>query len=135
MASDTAWDPDPLRAARRRLAARFAALVTLLLAAGSVGVFVYVRRSMQVAFDATHDLAIRSALETIDLSGSSPAVNQQAFQEEFRELNLTLGVVDVTIWDAAGRELARASVRDERPPGQGPDREVRGEREHTIVVR
>lgn len=125
---------DPLRTARWSLALRFAALVTFLLAGGSVGVFVYVRHALLTSFDATHDLAIRSLRETLVQRGPVLSVKNPEFHEEFDELSATLGVVSASLWEA-DRELAHASMLPERFPPRGLAREVRGEREHTLVIR
>lgn len=135
MGSGIALSRDTLATARRHLTARFTALILLLLVAGSVGVYAYVRHALLAAFDTTHDLAILSALESVNVAGPDPWVDGPAFQEEFEELNLSLGVVVVTVWDVSGRELAHAAVHHERVAASGPPREVRGEGEHMMVVR
>jgi signal transduction histidine kinase len=126
---------DALATARWHLIARFTALIALLLVAGSVGVYAYVRHSLLGALDTTHALAIHSALESVRLGGAEPVVDGPEFQEEFEELNLTLGVVALTIWDSAGRELAHAAIHHEKLAASGPSREVRSDGEHMIIVR
>lgn len=122
-------------AARWRLAARFAGLVLVLLVAGGVAVYSHVRHTLLDAFDSTHELAIRSALESVNVQGTTVLVDAREFHEEFEELRQTLGVTAVVLWDSQGHELARAPTQDPPWAAAGPGREVLGDGPRAVVVR
>lgn len=124
-----------MQAARWRLAARFAGLVFVLLVAGGAAVYSYVRRALIGAFDTTHELAIQSVLESVSVRGATVLVDAREFHEEFEELRQSLGVTAVALWDAQGKELARAPAQHPSWGAAGPRRELLGDGPRAVVVR
>lgn len=143
-ASGIALWRDPVARARSRLAIQFALLCAAVLCGSGVAVYSYVRHTLHAAFDAAHDLALRSVLETLKAEtgpgtrGTEPTVRRHDFDEEFDELEATLGVVEAGIWSAEGTLLAGAAVHgwsSPSTPPAGPDREERLTPRGPVVVR
>lgn len=95
----------------------------------------FVRRSLTAAFDGAHDLAIASVLETLDRSASGLGVKGKAFEEEVAEIEATLGVVGVAVFDRDDRPLASAAIHGRTLVAHGAARAVQGEGAGAIVVR
>lgn len=126
---------DLVPSTRWRLSIRFSFLVFLLFMMGGAGAYFYVRHTMLRMFDAAHELAIHSVLESINESGESISVNEAEFYEEFAELNLTLGVVAAVVFDHQGKPIVEAGLSHRSPEPVGPPHEIQGEGDHTVVIR
>lgn len=109
--------------------------MALVVLAGGGGVYLYVRQVMLDAYDGAHVLAINSVLENVHAKGAQIDVEKVGFDEEFRELNLTLGVIDAQLRLDDGRVLAAASMRDTPTHFSSKEREVEGEGDKMIVTR
>lgn len=121
---------DPVARARARLALQFALLCAALLVASGGGVYFYVRHVLDAAFDAAHDLAVRSVLETVDVAPLT--VKEAEFVEEFEELKGTLGVVAASVWSPDGRRLVGEGLAI---GAEGPPREFSGSGSSTVRIR
>ncbi|MBP9111445.1 MAG: hypothetical protein KBF88_01495 [Polyangiaceae bacterium] len=131
---------DPIVVARLRLTTQFGALCGLLLVAMGFGTYFYVRQALFSGFETTHALAVQSMLETVSapsdaMTASTPIVNKREFQEEFEELNVTLGVIAVRVWTPEGQLLAEAGVDHSPVSYNGPSTEFRGAPAHLSIVR
>lgn len=126
---------DPIARARTKLAIQFALLCGALLIGSGSAVYLYVRNALHASFDAAHDLAVRSVLETVERGPTGLRVKDSEFAEEFDELKSTLGVMAVGIWSADGTKLAEASVHPWSVSPAGPDRELRDSEGGPVVVR
>lgn len=135
MAWATASSVDPVGAARWRLALRFTLVVAALLVGTGGLVYVYTRHVLLDAFDAAHDLALNSVLESVEPGGPRARVARREFEEEFDELNVSLGVVAAAVWAADGEPLAAVALDHTPLTAAGPARELHGEGRRAVVVR
>lgn len=131
----TVLSADPVRVARWSLALLFTLVVAILIVGTGVTVYAYTRQVLLDAFDAAHDLALNSALETVEPGSPKARVNHVEFAKEFDELNVSLGVVAVKVWSADGETLAEAALDHTPLTADGPARELHGDGNRTVVVR
>lgn len=126
---------DPVRAARRGLALRVAALVLALLTVLGVGLYAWVHHVVLASVEAGQDLAMRSVLEAVRGGGEGGATLDHAgFVAEVDELRATLDVVAVDVFrgdalEASAPAGARCGERE------GPASEAHGEGVEAVRVR
>lgn len=123
MSSGSAPAREPFRALRLRLTARFTGLVLLVLVVGGGAFYAYMRHALFAAARSVAELAALSVLETVDTRWPELAVRQPAFDEEAKELRLTLGVEVVELWSGEGQLLAQSNALGPPLPPVGPAQE------------
>lgn len=124
MALGIALSRDPFRALSTRLSIRFALLVLVLVLGSGGVVYAYVRHALISASSAVEDLAVLSLLESVQVQGGSLSLNAAEFEEELAEVNETLGVVHVQLWNRQGELLAKDPNSQTHLPRSGPAQEL-----------